>query len=80
MPESVVHFQIRMPPDIHERLASWAKEDKASLNMLVVGILEQAIDVAGPSRSAARVAQATNTIIERTSGSRTGASRPSPPG
>ena len=44
MPESVVHFQIRMPPDIHERLASWAKEDKASLNMLVVGILEQAID------------------------------------
>ena len=25
MPETVVHFQIRMPPDIHERLASWAK-------------------------------------------------------
>ncbi len=32
MPETVVHFQIRMPPVLHEQLASWAKEDKASLN------------------------------------------------
>ena len=39
MPETVVHFQIRVPPNIHERLASWAKEDKASLNMLIVGLL-----------------------------------------
>ena len=44
MPETVVHFQIRMPPVLHEQLASWAKEDKESLNMLVVGILEQAVD------------------------------------
>jgi len=44
MPETVVHFQIRMPPRIHENLASWAKEDKASLNALIVGLLEQAID------------------------------------
>ncbi len=44
MPESVVHFQIRMPPQQHEKLASWAKEDKVSLNLLVVGILERAID------------------------------------
>jgi predicted HicB family RNase H-like nuclease len=44
MPETVVHFQVRMPPDIHERLASWAKSDKASLNQLVVDILEKAID------------------------------------
>jgi predicted HicB family RNase H-like nuclease len=44
MPETVVHFQIRMPPDLHERLATWAKEDKASLNMLVVGILEKAVE------------------------------------
>ncbi len=44
MPETVVHFQIRMPPALHEQLASWAKEDKASLNMLVVGLLEQAVD------------------------------------
>ena len=43
MPETVVHFQIRMPPALHERLASWAKEDKASLNALIVGILERAM-------------------------------------
>jgi hypothetical protein len=40
--ENVVHFQIRMPPDIHERLASWAKSDKVSLNQLVVEILKKA--------------------------------------
>jgi predicted HicB family RNase H-like nuclease len=44
MPETVVHFQIRMPPDIHERLASWAKADKASLNQLVVDVLRQAVE------------------------------------
>jgi predicted HicB family RNase H-like nuclease len=44
MPETVVHFQIRMPPILHEQLASWAKEDRESLNMLVVTILEQAVD------------------------------------
>ncbi len=43
MPETVVHFQIRMPPVLHEQLASWAKDDKASLNALIVGILEKAI-------------------------------------
>ena len=42
MPETVVHFQIRMPPVLHERLASWAKDDKASLNALVVEILQRA--------------------------------------
>lgn len=44
MPESVVHFQIRMPPQQHEKLASWAKEEKLSLNLLVVGLLEKAIE------------------------------------
>lgn len=44
MPETVVHFQIRMPPALHEQLATWAKEDKASLNALIVGLLEKAIE------------------------------------
>ena len=43
MPESVVHFQIRMPPNLYETLASWAKDDKASLNALVVEILQKAL-------------------------------------
>jgi predicted HicB family RNase H-like nuclease len=55
MPESVVHFQIRMPPQQHEKLATWAKEDKVSLNLLVVGILEKAMERhhsdAGPAKS-----------------------------
>jgi predicted HicB family RNase H-like nuclease len=33
-----------MPPALHEQLASWAKEDKASLNALIVGLLEKAVD------------------------------------
>ncbi len=39
MPETVVHFQIRMPPVVHEQLASWAKDEKNSLNALIVSLL-----------------------------------------
>lgn len=52
MPETVVHFQIRMPPVLHEQLASWAKEDKASLNALIVGLLEKAIEQHDPKAAA----------------------------
>ena len=44
MPETVVHFQIRMPPDLYEKLASWAKRDKVSLNALVVETLQEALE------------------------------------
>ena len=42
MPATVVHFQIRMPPALHEKLANWAVEDRESINNLIVGILERA--------------------------------------
>ena len=42
MPATVVHFQIRMPPALHERLANWAVRDRESINNLIVGILERA--------------------------------------
>ena len=42
MPATVIHFLIRIAPELHEKLAIWAKEDKESLNALVVGILERA--------------------------------------
>ena len=42
MPATVVHFQIRMPPALHERLANWAVSDRESINNLIVGILERA--------------------------------------
>jgi len=47
MPETVVHFQIRMPPVMHEALASQARASKLSLNALIVGILSEAIERAG---------------------------------
>jgi predicted HicB family RNase H-like nuclease len=42
MPETVVHFQVRMPPALHEHLAGRARDEKISLNALVVGLLREA--------------------------------------
>jgi hypothetical protein len=47
MPETVVHFQIRLHPSVYEKLASRAKEGKESLNALVVRTLEAAVDGRG---------------------------------
>jgi len=44
MPETVVHFQIRMPPSSHETLASRARNEKRSLNVLIVSLLTQAVE------------------------------------
>jgi hypothetical protein len=44
MPETVVHFQIRMPPPMHERLASRARDEKSSLNALIVSLLSEAVE------------------------------------
>lgn len=51
-PETVVHFQIRMPPVLHEQLASWAKDEKSSLNALIVGILVKAAEEREKAESA----------------------------
>jgi predicted HicB family RNase H-like nuclease len=39
MPETIVHFQIRMPPPLHEYLASRVRDEKTSLNALIVALL-----------------------------------------
>jgi hypothetical protein len=44
MPETVVHSQIRMPPSLHQQLASRAREDKTSLNALVVTVLRDEVE------------------------------------
>ena len=44
MPETVVHFQIRMPPPMHEIMASRARDEKRSLNALIVSILSGAVE------------------------------------
>ncbi len=45
MPETVVHFQIRMPPPLHEHLASRARDEKSSLNALIVSLLRDALEI-----------------------------------
>lgn len=55
MPETVVHFQIRMPPVMHERMASRAVIEKRSLNALIVAILTHA--AAGRQAEADQTAQ-----------------------
>lgn len=47
MPETVVHFQIRIHPAVYEQLSSWAKEGKESLNALVVRTLKDAVERRG---------------------------------
>jgi predicted HicB family RNase H-like nuclease len=54
MPESVVHFQIRMPPVLHERLASLALERKESLNAMVVEALRAAVEAKAGRKPAGR--------------------------
>jgi predicted HicB family RNase H-like nuclease len=56
MPETVVHFQIRMPPYMHERLATRAREEKSSLNALVVSLLSAAIAGRGEPATASQTA------------------------
>ncbi len=59
MPETVVHFQVRMAPGLHELLAQRAKEERQSLNALVVGLLNQAVSAhASGSKPHEQVAKA----------------------
>ena len=44
MPETVVHFVVRMSPALHARLASLATERKESFNAMVVAILRAAAE------------------------------------
>ena len=54
MPETVVHFQIRLNPASYERLSTWAREDRESLNALVVRLLKEAAEAHAPKEEAAR--------------------------
>jgi predicted HicB family RNase H-like nuclease len=44
MPQTVVLIQIRMPPALHEELASLAEETGGSLNVLIVRFLAEAVE------------------------------------
>jgi predicted HicB family RNase H-like nuclease len=59
MAETVVHFQLRMPPSLHEQLASQARGQKISLNALVVGLLRGAVEEKGAQQGQVGVTAAT---------------------
>jgi predicted HicB family RNase H-like nuclease len=44
MPASVVQFQVRMPPALHEKLASLAHDNRESINSFVVRYLAAGVD------------------------------------
>lgn len=43
-PDKVINFQIRMPPELHERLVKRADSDKLSRNVLVLNVIELWMD------------------------------------
>jgi hypothetical protein len=44
MPQTVVLIQVRMPPALHEKLASLAQDNRESLNTVVVRLLTAAAE------------------------------------
>lgn len=51
MPETVVHFQLRMPPELHEKLSTQAKNGRISLNALIVTFLDRVVGEVAAARA-----------------------------
>ncbi len=45
--DDVIRFSLRLPSELHARLASQARHDRRSLNSELVYLLEVALDVVG---------------------------------
>lgn len=43
MAEALVGLMLRLPPDLHESLKAWAREEDRSLNKLIVRLLRRAV-------------------------------------
>jgi len=54
MPDKVVHLNLRLPPELHERLTVWARAEHRSLHGHALHILTEAVD-----REASRTEQQT---------------------
>jgi predicted HicB family RNase H-like nuclease len=44
MPQTVVQFQIRMPPMLHDKVAGLALKNGESMNVLIVRFLTEAVE------------------------------------
>lgn len=43
MAEAVARLILRLPPDVHEALTAWAREEERSLNAQIVYLLRRAL-------------------------------------
>ena len=43
MPARVVHLNLRLPPEVHERLGEWARAEHRSLHSQVLHVLTEAL-------------------------------------
>jgi hypothetical protein len=44
MPARVVHLNLRLPPELHERLTEWARTEHRSLHSQVLHVLTEALE------------------------------------
>ena len=44
MPAKVVHLNLRLPPDLHERLGAWARAEHRSLHSQVLHVVAEALE------------------------------------
>ena len=44
MPAKVVHLNLRLPPDLHERLGEWARAEHRSLHSQVLHVVTEALE------------------------------------
>ena len=44
MPARVVHLNLRLPPELHERLGEWARAEHRSLHSQVLHVLTEALE------------------------------------
>jgi hypothetical protein len=43
MAEKVIRLILRLPPDVHEPITAWAREEERSLNQHIVYLLRRAL-------------------------------------
>jgi hypothetical protein len=63
VPSKVVHLNLRLPPELHERLGEWARGEHRSLHSQVLHVLTEALEQ--ESKRRARRAKLTPTKSDR---------------
>jgi hypothetical protein len=51
VPAKVVHLNLRLPPELHERLTTWARAEHRSLHSQVLHVLTDALEKEGRQKA-----------------------------